>query len=136
VPAGRSLCLDVGERRVGVALSDEEGWLAAPLEVIVRRDAERDFQRVAALVRSHQAERVVVGLPRTLAGEIGPQARRVQRWAERLQTHLAVPIVYWDERYSTAEASRRLAEMRPRRRPPLDAAAAAVILQDYLDAHR
>ena len=136
MPAGRSLCLDVGERRVGVALSDEQGWLAAPLEVVVRRDAQHDFQRIADLARRHQAERVVVGLPRTLAGEIGPQARRVQRWADRLQPYLEVPIVYWDERYSTVEATRRLAEMRPRRRPPLDAAAAAVILQDYLDADR
>ncbi len=136
MPAGRSLGLDVGERRVGVALSDEEGWLAAPLEVIVRRERERDFQRLAELARRHSVARVVVGLPRTLAGEIGPQARRVQRWAGRLQQHLAVPVVYWDERYSTAEAMRRLAETSPRRRPPLDAAAAAVILQDYLDAER
>ena len=134
--AGRTLCLDVGERRVGVALSDAEGWLAAPLEVIVRRDAAHDFGRVAELARRHEVARVVVGLPRTLSGEIGPQAKRVQRWTARLQSHLAVPIVYWDERYSTAEAERRLAAIPSRRRPPLDAAAAAVILQDYLDADR
>ena len=136
MPVGRTLCLDVGERRVGVALSDAEGWLATPLDVIVRRNAVGDFARIADLAQRHEVARVVVGLPRTLAGEIGPQARRVQRWAERLQAHLGVPIVYWDERYSTAEAARRLAGTRPRRRPPLDAAAAAVILQDYLDAER
>ena len=136
MPAGRTLCLDVGERRVGVALSDAEGWLAAPLEVIVRRGAAHDFGRVAELARRHEVARVVVGLPRTLSGEIGPQAKRVQRWTARLQSHLAVPIVYWDERYSTAEAGRRLAAIPERRRPPLDAAAAAVILQDYLDADR
>jgi putative Holliday junction resolvase len=126
----------VGERRVGVALSDEAGWLAAPLEVLVRRGAAWDFQHVADLARRHEVARVVVGLPRTLAGEVGPQARRVQRWAARLAPHLVVPIVYWDERYSTAEAARRLADTPARRRPPLDAAAAAVILQDCRDAQR
>jgi putative Holliday junction resolvase len=137
VPPGRTLCLDVGERRIGVALSDPEGRLASPLGVIVRRSASRDFEQVAQLVQQHGVERVVVGLPRTLAGEIGPQARRVQRWAERLRAHLSVPLVYWDERYSTAEATRRLAASGSRRRrTALDAAAAAVILQEYLDAAR
>jgi putative holliday junction resolvase len=136
VPAGRSLCLDVGERRVGVALSDAAGWLASPLATVERREAQRDFARIAALVQEHAAERVVIGLPRSLDGSIGPQARRVQRWAGRLQAHLAVPMVYWDERYSTAEAARLLAALPPRRRPGIDAAAAAVILQDYLDAGR
>ncbi len=147
---GRSVCLDVGERRVGVAVSDADGRLASPLAVIVRRGAAHDFSQIADLVRREGAVRVVVGLPRTLSGEIGPQARRVQRWAERLAPHLDVPIVFADERYSTAEAARRLAGAgtaaerggRARRsarsasrhaRTPIDAAAAAVILQDYLD---
>ncbi|HZU07774.1 MAG TPA: Holliday junction resolvase RuvX [Chloroflexota bacterium] len=137
MPPGRTLCLDVGERRIGVALSDPEGRLASPLGVIVRRNASRDFEQVAQLVQQHGVERVVVGLPRTLAGELGPQARRVQRWAERLRAHLPVPLVYWDERYSTIEAARRLAASGSRRRrTALDAAAAAVILQDYLDTAR
>ena len=136
MPRGRSVCLDVGERRIGVAVSDEEGWLASPLMVVERRGAPRDFARIAALVDDQRGERLVVGLPRTLDGAIGPQARRVQRWTTRLQEHVTVPIVYWDERYSTAEAARLLAA-RPARRPPgIDAAAAAVILQDYLDANR
>jgi putative Holliday junction resolvase len=138
VPTGRSVCLDVGERRVGIAVSDEEGRLASPLRVLERREAARDFERLAAVVREQRATRVVVGLPRTLAGEIGPQARRVQRWTARLAPYLQVPIVYWDERYSTAEAYRRLASIgRPRRpRAPIDAVAAAVILQEYLDSER
>lgn len=134
MPHGRSLCLDVGERRVGVALSDAEGWLASPLLVVERREARRDFARIRALVDEHAVDRVVIGLPRSLDGSIGPQARRVQRWAGRLQPHLGVPMVYWDERYSTAEAARRLAATPARRRPGLDAAAAAVILQDFLDS--
>ena len=147
---GRTLCLDVGERRVGVAVSDLEGRLASPLMVITRREPGRDFRRIAELAREHEAQRVVVGLPRTLAGEIGPQARRVQRWSQRLACYLDVPIVFADERYSTAEAARRLSaareDLRAMTRPPsrghgmrrrrgttLDAAAAAVILQDFLD---
>jgi putative Holliday junction resolvase len=150
---GRSLAIDFGERRVGVAVSDAEGWLATPLLVLSRREAEDDFRRLAALVEQEAAARVVVGLPRTLAGEIGPQARRIQRWVERLRPYLSVPIVYWDEQYSTAEATRRLraapargrgGRLGDRGRPErtrrqstgVDAAAAAVILQDYLDAQR
>jgi putative Holliday junction resolvase len=151
VAVGRSLCLDVGERRIGVAVSDALGRLATPLTIVERRTAERDFRRIADLVRDEGAERVVVGLPRTLAGEIGPQARRIQRWADRLAPYVSVPLIFADERYSTAEASRRLAgpgqapsgekpDGRRRNRSGasgarvyLDAAAAAVILQDYLD---
>jgi putative Holliday junction resolvase len=127
----------VGERRVGIAVSDDDGRLASPLQVLERREAARDFQRLADVVREQRAARLVVGLPRTLAGEIGPQARRVQRWTARLAPYLQVPIVYWDERYSTAEAYRRVgAAGRSRRRAPIDAVAAAVILQDYLDSDR
>jgi putative Holliday junction resolvase len=140
MPSGRSLAIDVGERRLGIAVSDEEGRLASPLMVLERYGGDRDFLRIAELGSQEGISRVVVGLPRTLAGEIGPQARRVQRWGERLRAHLAVPVVYWDERYSTAEAARRLGptnQRRARRRSAgvgLDAAAAAVILQDYLDS--
>jgi putative Holliday junction resolvase len=150
VADGRSVCLDVGERRVGVAVSDVEGRLASPLTVIVRRGADHDFRQIADVVRREGAVRLVVGLPKTLNGEVGPQARRVQRWAERLAPHLDVPIVFADERYSTAEARRRLAGTglpddrgqrggraartgAGRAGTAIDAAAAAVILQDYLD---
>jgi putative Holliday junction resolvase len=135
VPRGRTLALDVGERRIGLAISDEEGMLATPLGVLERRSFAEDVARLATIVREQRAERLVVGLPRTLAGEIGPQARRVLRWAERMGRALGLPLEYWDERFSTLEAAERLAHRRPRRRPPLDAAAAAVILQDYLDHH-
>ena len=133
---GRLLGLDVGERRIGVALSDAERRLASPLEIIVRRGALQDFGRLADLTRQHAVSAIVVGLPRTLRGEIGPQARRVQRWVERLTPHLDVPVVYADERYSTAEAARRVAASGRRAPAHLDAAAAAVILQDYLDETR
>lgn len=133
---GRCLALDVGERRVGLAVSDECGLLATPLGVLERRGLARDAPRLAATAREQRATRLVIGLPRTLAGEIGPQARRVQRWAERIAAAVDLPVEYWDERYSTQEAAARLAEHGGKRRPALDAVAAAVILQDYLDHQR
>jgi len=132
----RILALDVGERRIGVAVSDPSGTLATPHSVIRRRSKAEDFAAVARLVAELKAERVVVGLPLSLNGTIGPQARRVVRYARSLAQTLTVPVELHDERYSTATAEELLAERRGRRRVPIDAAAAAVILQDYLESHR
>ncbi len=127
----RVLALDVGERRIGVAVS--EGVLATPHSVIYRRSKAQDFAAVARLVAELGAEKVVVGLPLSLSGDVGPQARRVMRYAQALAKALAVPVELYDERYSTVTADELLAEGgRKRRRTPIDAAAAAVILQGYL----
>jgi putative Holliday junction resolvase len=129
----RVLALDVGERRIGVAVSDPTGTLATPHGVIHRRSKVQDFAAVARLVAELQAERVVVGLPLSLSGDVGPQARRVMRYAQALAQALPVPVELHDERYSTVTADELLAEGgRKRRRTPIDAAAAAVILQEYL----
>ena len=129
----RVLALDVGERRVGVAVSDPTGTLATPHGVIHRRSKAQDFAAVARLVTELGAERVVVGLPLSLSGDVGPQARRVMRYAQALAQALPVPVELYDERYSTVTADELLAEGgRKRRRTPIDAAAAAVILQEYL----
>ena len=129
----RVLALDVGERRIGVAVSDPTGTLATPHSVIHRRSKVQDFAAVARLVTELQAERVVVGLPLSLSGDVGPQARRVMRYAQALARALPVPVELYDERYSTVTADELLAEAgRKRRRTPIDAAAAAVILQEYL----
>jgi putative Holliday junction resolvase len=129
----RVLALDVGERRVGVAVSDPTGTLATPHGVIHRRSKAQDFAAVARLVTELGAERVVVGLPLSLSGDVGPQARRVMRYAQALARALPVPVELYDERYSTVTADELLAEGgRKRRRTPIDAAAAAVILQEYL----
>ncbi len=128
----RVLALDVGERRIGVAVS--EGLLATPHGVIHRRSKAQDFAAVARLVTELGAERVVVGLPLSLSGDVGPQARRVTRYAQALARALPVPVELYDERYSTVTADELLAEGgRKRRRTPIDAAAAAVILQGYLE---
>jgi putative Holliday junction resolvase len=127
----RVLALDVGERRIGVAVS--EGLLATPHGVIHRRSKAQDFAAVARLVAELGAEKVVVGLPLSLNGDVGPQARRVMRYAQALARALPVPVELYDERYSTVTADELLAEGgRKRRRTPIDAAAAAVILQEYL----
>jgi putative Holliday junction resolvase len=131
---GRVMALDVGERRVGVALSDPSGTLATPHSVIQRRSKAKDFATVARLVTELDVERMVVGLPLTLNGEMGPQARRVTRYAQALARMLDVPVEFHDERYSTVTADALLVESGRKRRVPIDAAAAAVILQDYLDS--
>jgi putative Holliday junction resolvase len=136
---GRLLALDVGERRIGVAVSDPTGTLARPLTIITRASRQADFQAIAQLVEDTAAERIIVGLPLSLDGTEGPQARTVRRYAERLAQTVSVEIEFWDESYSSALASEILRDKgkRRRRRPvreAIDAAAAAVILQSYLDA--
>jgi putative Holliday junction resolvase len=130
----RVIALDVGERRIGVAVSDPTGTLATPHSVIRRRSKAEDFAAVARLAAELEAERVVVGLPLSLDGSVGPQARRVMRYAQALARTLTVPVELYDERYSTLTADELLAEGGGQRRAPIDAAAAAVILQDYLDS--
>ncbi len=133
----RLLALDVGERRIGVAVSDPTGTLARPLTVIVRTSRQADFQAIARLIEEYVAELVIVGLPLSLDGSEGPQARQTRRYAERLAQRVAIPIELWDERYSSATAAAILREKGQRRRrvrDELDATAAAIILQSYLDA--
>ena len=134
----RILALDPGERRIGVALSDEFGILASPLTILERRSWATDLARIADLARTHGVAEVVVGHPTTLRGEAGPQARRAERFAREVSRVVDVPVRLWDERYSTVEAAERLAGSgkRSRGRPHPDAAAAAVILQGYLDSRR
>ena len=137
----RVMALDPGERRVGVALSDELAILATPLVILERRSWAEDIARVAELVQAHGVGEVIVGHPKTLRGEIGPQARRAERFAREVAGAVDAPVRLWDERYSTVEASERIAADRRSRGPGArrghpDAAAAAVILQGYLDSRR
>ena len=135
---GRLLGLDLGQRRIGVALSDPYGILASPLSTIELDDPDRGQEKVRALVLEHGVRRVVVGLPLLLDGNEGEEAQRVQAWVGRLRPLLEVPVELWDERLSSAAAERALLESgmrRGRRRQHVDAVAAALILQNYLDAH-
>ena len=135
------LALDVGERRVGVAVSDLSGLLATPLDVIHRSSKKKDFSRIACLVREQDAGKLVIGHPLNADGSAGPQAERVERYAAALSESLKlagldVPVILWDEYGSTQRAQTLMisaGRSARDRRQRLDAAAAAVILQDYLD---
>jgi len=133
----RVLALDIGERRIGVAISDPSQTLARSLKVIQRGSRGDDFAAVARLVEEYEVEKVVVGHPQSLDGMAHAQAERVERYAADLAKVLTVPVLLWDERFSTLSAERLMREAglkAERRREKVDAVAAAVILQDYLDA--
>jgi putative Holliday junction resolvase len=135
----RLLALDLGEARIGVALSDESETLASGLPTIRSVGPRKDAQAVVALVRQHGAGEVVVGMPYRLDGSVGPQGEKVAAFAERLRRSLKVPVVLRDERLTSVEADERLAAAgirRRDRREKIDRAAAALLLQEYLDERR
>jgi putative holliday junction resolvase len=138
--AVRVLGLDLGSRRIGVAVSDGTGTLASPLTVLERSaDPARDRKEIARVVREEEAERVVVGMPTSLSGEPGPAAKAALAETAALSDALDVPVVAWDERFTTVIASRAMtgtAAKKKRARAMIDAAAAAVMLQSWLDANR
>jgi len=134
---GRLLGLDIGERRIGVAVCDETRTLARPLLTLTRGSKREDFARIRALCHEHQIDQIIAGLPRTLRGDEGRQAQRVRRYADELSAAIDVPVEFWDERYSSVEAQDRLAVAgrKARAKGDIDAAAAAIILQEYIDAY-
>ncbi len=132
----RSLGLDIGEKRIGVALSDPLGIYAFPLETLRGIDSRRLREYVVEKVREGVTT-AVVGLPLTMTGREGREAERVRKYAEELRSVEGLEVVVWDERLSTVEAEKRLKEVGGwRRGRKADAEAAAVILQSYLDARR
>ncbi|MSQ33234.1 MAG: Holliday junction resolvase RuvX [Dehalococcoidia bacterium] len=135
----RILALDVGQKRIGVALSDPTGLIATPLEVVQRSPQGAHWQRLLELAQSAGAEAFLVGMPLLPDGRPGAQARDVEAFAAGLRRRTALPILAHDERFSTQgaqEALRRAGVGRKRRRQREDAVAAAVILQEYLDSQR
>jgi putative holliday junction resolvase len=150
----RLMALDVGEARIGVAVGDSTGFLASPYTTIhVTRDAEQTWSTIQNLINEIEAEGIIVGLPISLDGQIHAQGQRVQAFAEQLRARVTIPLTFWDERLSTVEAQRLLVQQDPyeggkqqrrggqqrnrskkrRRGHEIDALAATVILQDYLD---
>ncbi|GAB4480942.1 MAG: Holliday junction resolvase RuvX [Anaerolineae bacterium] len=134
----RIMGIDYGERRIGVALSDPLGWIARPYRVITPESEDAGLALLGEIVRAESVVKVVVGLPTDSRSQIGDQARTVIRWARRLSRSIAVPVVFWDETYSSAAAEelagKRAKRGRGRRPEPIDHIAAAAILQEYLDA--
>jgi putative Holliday junction resolvase len=133
----RVIGLDLGSKRIGVAVSDRSGTIATPLAVLQRRgNHAADHRAIAALVAEEEAERLVVGLPLGLDGGVGPAARSALAEAEELATVVTVPVETFDERLTTVSADRALIEAglrAPARRTVVDKVAAAVMLQAWLD---
>jgi putative Holliday junction resolvase len=135
----RYLSLDVGERRIGVALSDETASLATGLDTLTRVGPRKDVQAIAALVRQHEPAAVIVGLPLNMDGTAGAQAGKVRAFVEGLKRHIEVPIVERDERLTTVEAHeilRKSGVAWRERGALLDKVSAVVILQEFLDHQR
>ncbi len=128
----RILGIDLGERRIGIAISTPEGGLAVPLRILDAQDALSDARAIEEIARAEDVERIVLGHPLSMDGTIGPQARKVGEFAQKLRDVTGLPVELCDERLSTAQA-RRSAKQTGKARKPLDDVAAAVILQGYLD---
>jgi len=134
----RILALDVGEKRIGLAVSDPLGITAQGLEVLTRKDRATDLARLLEVARQWRVQRVVVGLPRHMNGRLGQAAPEILALVETLKEALGVEVVTWEERLTTVEAERVLIQAdvsRRRRRQVVDQLAAVLILQNYLD-HR
>jgi len=135
MPGSRILALDYGTKRIGVALSDELGWTAQPLETFERRTLDRDVTHIASLVGAHEVGQVVLGFPLQLDGREGPAVQAMREFATRLEQGLSVPLVLWDERMTTKAAEDLLIAAdvsRKKRKGAVDRVAAAILLQSYL----
>jgi len=135
----RILGLDVGDKTIGVAISDELGWTAQGLEVIRRRKLEDDLLRLVEIIDAYKVDEIVVGLPKNMNGTIGPRAELTMEFTESLKAKVTAPIKLWDERLTTASAERTLIEAdvsRKKRKLVVDKMAAMLILQGYLDMKR
>jgi putative Holliday junction resolvase len=135
----RLLGVDPGARRIGLALSDEDGEIASPHSTVQVQGQERALREVAAAAARLEVGCVVVGLPLRLDGSEGEASRRARQFAQRLGELTQLPIVMWDERLTTLSAERALAEAGVRgskQRQLVDRVAAALLLQSYLDAQR
>lgn len=132
----RIIGLDVGDVRIGVAVSDESGIIAQGIDVLSRGDDSRVFEQLKNLVDTYQAKEIVVGLPRKMDGEVGHQAAKALNFVEAMRLNLNIPVTTWDERLTTKMAKRVLMESpskRKKEKGTVDKLAASLILQSYLD---
>jgi putative Holliday junction resolvase len=131
----RYLGLDIGDRWIGVAVSDPSAILASPLTIIQRTREADDLAAVNDIIRQHEIGKVIVGLPHSLNGSLGPQAEKVQQFADSLEQHIEVPLEYRDERLTTVSAQKLMRQSAGKRKVKTrdDAVAAALILQGFLD---
>lgn len=133
----RILALDVGEKNIGVAISDELGWTAQALPSLRRQTKDRDTCAIANIVEEKCVTGIVVGMPVSLDGSLGKKAREVAGFVEDLKRRLSLPIKVWDERFTSVQAERVMLEAdlsRKKRKKKIDQLSAQLILQSYLDA--
>jgi putative Holliday junction resolvase len=131
----RVLALDYGTVRIGVALSDEMGWTAQPLETLTRRTLDRDIAHIASLVGTYEVRQVLLGFPLQLDGREGPAIQAMREFQARLEAGVSVPVILWDERLTTKSAEDLLIAAdvsRKKRKGVVDRIAASILLQSYL----
>lgn len=135
----RMLGLDLGEKRIGMAVSDELGLTAQGLETLHRKEKITDIERLNKIIQNHNVQKIVVGLPRNMDGTYGKQAESTKEFAGLLKENSGVEIVFWDERMTSISANKVLIEAnisRKKRKGTTDRLAAVIILQGYLDSLR
>jgi putative Holliday junction resolvase len=133
----RILAVDPGEKRLGIALSDPTGTIATPLSILTHTSRQKDAESIAALAVEHDVERIVVGQPLDIEGEVGYQGRKSARLAGAIRGKTEIPVVLWDEHGSTQAAQQsqiKIGTPKNKRAGHLDDLAAVVILQSYLDS--
>jgi len=135
----RIMGIDIGSRTMGVAISDELGMTAQGLKTIKRRSMEEDLKEISLIIAQFKIGKIVVGLPKNMDGTIGKQAEVIFQWIKAAKEKIYLPVVTWDERLSTVEASKILLEAdlsRKKRKGVIDKLAAVLILQGYLNQSR
>lgn len=138
-PSMRFLGLDLGTKRIGVALSDEMGWTSQGLTTLQRKGGKKDLESIGRLVEEHSVEGIVLGLPLNMNGSEGKAAEQARRFAGLLEEHLGIPVHLWDERLTSWEAEGILKEAEvkaKKRKQVVDKLAATLILKSYLDAQQ
>jgi putative Holliday junction resolvase len=135
----RVMGLDLGSKTIGVAISDELGMTAQGLKTIKRKSMKEDLTEIKTIISTYEIEKIVVGLPKNMDGTLGKEAEAIFQWVEALKKRINLPMITWDERLTTVEASKILLEAdlsRRKRKKVIDKVAAVLILQGYLDHSR
>jgi len=129
--------MDVGNRRVGMAISDPMGWTAQGIETLERKNNKQDMEQIANIIKRYKPKKIVLGLPKNMNGTIGPQGQKVKEFAELIKSELYNgEIIFWDERLTSVMANRLMIDAdvsRAKRKKKVDKMAAVFILQSYLD---
>lgn len=128
--------MDVGDKRIGMAISDQMGWTAQGIDTLERKSEEEDLEKIQDVIKHYSPEKIVIGLPKNMDGSLGFQGEKVKEFGELIAKVFPGEIIYWDERLTTVYAHRILIEgdiSRRKRKKKVDKIAAVFILQSYLD---